>query len=70
MQVPTLIFVLFNWVLTLLQIPQDIPHSSDPVDFSSPINILFYIVLPIVMLVVFIMLRRRALRRREEDRKE
>jgi cytochrome bd-type quinol oxidase subunit 2 len=35
------------------QIPQDIPHQSEPVDFTSGWNILIYIVLPIMMVVYY-----------------
>jgi hypothetical protein len=40
------------------QIPQDIPNQSDPVDFSDPLNIVLYIVLPVLMILVYILWRR------------
>jgi hypothetical protein len=40
------------------QIPQDIPHQTEPVDFSSPLNILFYIGVPLLMIVLYIIIRK------------
>lgn len=44
-----MILILLNGLFAEAQIPQDIPHQSDPVDFTSIPNILFYIILPILL---------------------
>jgi hypothetical protein len=49
------------WLITLVtafttvhaQIPQDIPHQSEPVDFTSLPNVLIYIVLPVLMVILY-----------------
>jgi hypothetical protein len=54
------------WMVMLLtafsairvQIPQDIPHQSEPVDFSDPLNLVLYIVLPALMILVYVLWRR------------
>lgn len=56
------------WVITGVaagQIPQDIPHQTDPVDFSSPLNILFFLGVPILMIVLYFMIRK--MRRNRND---
>ena len=37
----------------LMQIPQDIPHQTEPVDFTRVSNILFYIVLPVILALFY-----------------
>ncbi len=49
------------------QIPRDIPHQSEPVDFSDPANILLYIGVPVLMVVLYVILRKRRGRRRDEE---
>ncbi|MCS6974617.1 MAG: hypothetical protein N2044_04935 [Cyclobacteriaceae bacterium] len=39
--------------IIIAQIPQDIPHQSEPVDFTQWPNILFYLVLPVLMVVFY-----------------
>lgn len=43
----------------ILQIPSEIPHpdSNTPLDFSNPMEILFYIGAPILIILCFILLR-------------
>ena len=42
-----------------LQIPQDIPHQSDPVDFTDAGSVWFYIGIPLLMLLLYFFIRRR-----------
>jgi hypothetical protein len=39
--------------LFFAQIPQDIPHQSEPVDFTHLPNILFYIGVPVLMAILY-----------------
>lgn len=41
------------------QIPQDIPNRSKPTDFTDPLNIVLYIVLPVVMVAAYLYWRKR-----------
>lgn len=51
------------------QIPQDIPHQTEPVDFSSTRNIVIYIGLPILFVVAYILLRKWARKQREQGKR-
>jgi hypothetical protein len=53
-----MVMALTAFVPVHAQIPQDIPHQSEPVDFSSPLNVVLYIVLPILMVTVYLYWRR------------
>ncbi|GIV37351.1 MAG: hypothetical protein KatS3mg032_1730 [Cyclobacteriaceae bacterium] len=37
----------------LLQIPQDIPHQTEPVDFRQWENILLYLVTPLLLAALY-----------------
>ncbi|MCU0398396.1 MAG: hypothetical protein MUC73_09865 [Cyclobacteriaceae bacterium] len=37
-----------------MQIPQDIPHQSEPVDFTNPWNIVVYIIVPIGLVILYL----------------
>jgi hypothetical protein len=54
--------LLFSLLMTagrlFAQIPQDIPHQTDPVDFTSQRNILFYLGVPLLMIVLYILIRK------------
>jgi hypothetical protein len=52
------------------QLPQDLPYQTDPVDFDQTKNIIFFIVLPLVMIVAYILLRRRARWRKKQFEEE
>ncbi|MGY5353804.1 hypothetical protein [Wenyingzhuangia sp. IMCC45467] len=47
--------------LYFLQIPSEIPHPdhNKALDFSNPMEIIFYIGAPILILIVFIWLKRK-----------
>lgn len=60
----TILSVLFS-IPVGAQLPQDLPHQIDPVDFDRWQNILIYVGLPVLMVVTYIFLRRRARRKRE-----
>lgn len=49
----------------LAQIPQDIPHQTEPVDFSESQNIWFYLGVPLLMIVLYIIIRKVRANRRE-----
>lgn len=53
-----IIMFLTAFMTVAVQIPQDIPHQSEPVDFTSPLNILLYIVLPVIMVVYYYLWRK------------
>ncbi len=42
----------------LVQIPQDIPHQTEPVDFTESGNVWFYLGVPLLMLVLYIIIRK------------
>lgn len=42
----------------LIQIPQDIPHQSEPVDFTESANVWFYLGVPLLMIILYIIIRR------------
>jgi hypothetical protein len=46
-------------LISVAQIPQDIPNQSEPVDFTSGWNILIYIVLPILMGIYYYFWRKK-----------
>lgn len=52
------------------QIPTDVPKPQDnsPVDFSDPVNIILFIVLPLLA-VVFVLIWRNKLRKDETGQK-
>jgi LPXTG-motif cell wall-anchored protein len=37
----------------MLQIPQDIPHQTEPVDFSQWQNVLIYLIVPLLLVVSY-----------------
>ena len=52
------------------QIPQGIPKEMGPVDFSSPANIVIYIVLPIIVLVAFFFWRAAVRKKKKKEEEE
>lgn len=55
-----IILVMTSFSKVHAQIPQDIPHQSEPVDFTSLPNILIYIGVPVLMVIVYIWWRRKS----------
>ena len=55
--------------LFLLQIPSEIPHPdhNKALDFSNPIEILFYIGGPIFIIIIFLLIRKK--QREARDKK-
>lgn len=51
------------------QIPTEVPHpdNNTPVDFSSPADIIIYIVLPVIVIILYFVWRRNARRREDEN---
>ncbi|WKZ60639.1 MAG: hypothetical protein QY309_03985 [Cyclobacteriaceae bacterium] len=45
--------------MIFIQIPQDIPNQSTPIDLTSTTDIILYIVLPIIMIAAYIYWRRK-----------
>lgn len=45
-------------LVLLVQIPQDIPHQSEPVDFTESANVWFYLGVPLLMIILYIIIRR------------
>lgn len=45
--------------MIFIQIPQDIPNQSTPIDLTSATDIILYIVLPIIMITAYIYWRRK-----------
>lgn len=45
--------------MIFIQIPQDIPNQSTPIDLTSATDIILYIVLPIIMIAAYIYWRRK-----------
>ncbi|MDL5046811.1 hypothetical protein QQ054_12295 [Oscillatoria amoena NRMC-F 0135] len=41
------------------QIPQDIPHQTEPVDFTYLPNIILYIALPLLLVIFYFYWKRR-----------
>ena len=57
-----LITGMFAMLITMgvnAQLPQDLPHSPEPVDFSSPVNIIIYIVIPLLLIAGYVLWRRK-----------
>ncbi|MEL6810528.1 MAG: adenylosuccinate synthetase [Bacteroidota bacterium] len=48
------------------QIPRDVPHpdTNTPLDFTSPFEIIVYIVIPVVLIIGYLVLRKK---RRKTD---
>ncbi len=46
-------------LIFLAQIPRDIPHQSEPVDFSDPLNVVLYIIIPLLMISTYWYWRRK-----------
>ena len=41
------------------QTPPGLPEKSDPIDLSNWADVLFFIVIPVLMVVVFLVMRKR-----------
>ncbi len=50
-----------------MQIPTDVPkpQNNNPIDPSSPIELIVYIILPILLIVTYIIIRRRQRNKRK-----
>ncbi len=48
------------------QRPSGVPYDTEPVFFDSPANIIFYIIIPLAIIVFYIIWRRRI--RKEKDK--
>lgn len=46
-----MLMVITSFAPVYAQIPQDIPNQSEPADFTSPLNIVLYIILPLLMVI-------------------
>ena len=46
----------------LLQIPREVPHQTEPVDFTSVTNVVVYLGVPILLLGFYVIWRRRKTR--------
>ncbi|RMB57327.1 adenylosuccinate synthetase [Dokdonia sinensis] len=53
-----------------MQIPTDVPkpHNNSPIDPSSPIELIVFIVLPILLIVTYIIVRKRRRDKRNKDK--
>ncbi len=61
--------VIFLLISTIAagQRPSHVPHDTEPVGFfDSPANIIFYIIIPLAIIVLYIVWRRRI--RKEKDK--
>lgn len=71
---PSALLILFMYVffspVVCGQVPQGIPKGNGPIDFSSPANIIIYIVLPIIVLIAFFFWRSSFKRRKNENDKD
>jgi LPXTG-motif cell wall-anchored protein len=45
--------------MIFVQIPQDIPNQSTPIDLTSTTDLVLYIILPAIMIILFLILRKR-----------
>ncbi|GAB2797082.1 hypothetical protein GCM10027275_48090 [Rhabdobacter roseus] len=55
----------------LLQIPQEVPNQTEPVDFTSMTSIVVYLGVPVLLLGFYIFWRKRLARiHREEQERE
>ena len=63
-------FIVLLGLNTYAQIPTEVPKPQDntPVDFSDPVNIIFFIVLPLLV-VVFVIIWRNKKRKDETGQK-
>lgn len=46
-------------IMIFIQIPQDIPNQSTPIDLTSPTDVMLYIILPILMIILYLFWRKR-----------
>jgi len=44
--------------MIFVQIPQDIPNQSTPIDLTSTTDLVLYIILPAIMIILFLILRK------------
>ncbi|MEZ4875416.1 MAG: adenylosuccinate synthetase [Flavobacteriaceae bacterium] len=58
-----------NKIIQAMQIPTDVPGTSEntPIDLSSPVDIILFIVSPILMIVFYLLYRR--MKKKEEASK-
>ena len=65
--------ILSIFLLTALnaiaQIPEGVPHPEDgsPIDMNSTGEVLFYIALPILLIILFVIYRYRAMKKKDEE---
>lgn len=53
------------------QRPTSVPHDNEPVRFfESPANIIFYIIIPLIIVFIYYLWRRRMAKEAEKERKE
>ncbi len=67
----TVMFILMVWLpgLLLAQRPTHIPFDKEPLRlFESPFNIIFYIVIPLLILFLYVIWRRK-IRKEQEEKK-
>ncbi|MEX0810639.1 MAG: hypothetical protein WD048_00395 [Chitinophagales bacterium] len=66
----SLFILLFLAFFSMAQMPKNIPHDTGPVEFlDSPLNILLFIALPI-LLVVFYIWWRKFYQNKHKDKKD
>lgn len=61
-------FFLLNIALLQAQSQDLVKINNDPVDFSNPLNILLYIIFPILLAVFYIWWMRKQREEREQNR--
>ncbi len=59
---------LFNWVLVQMQ--PDIPKPRGPVDLSDPVNVIIFIVLPIIVIIGFLFWRSAVKKKKKEEEEQ
>lgn len=52
-----------------MQIPTDVPkpHNNSPIDPSSPVELIVFIILPILLIVTYIIVRRQRRKNRDQE---
>lgn len=60
-------FYIFFSPRVCAQVPQGIPKETGPIDFSSPANVVIYIVLPIIIIIGIFIWRAAVKRRKKEN---